>query len=102
MITQKKRTALLVVGRNCDKTLAEILQQCGADVTLAGNCREARAALRRCPVDVVVSELSLDDGSWWTVKKGLLRSKSPAVLAVCLPLSDGVSQICSKLDVLLC
>jgi DNA-binding response OmpR family regulator len=89
MITQKKKTALLVVARKCDKALAEILQQCGADVTLAGNYREARAALRRRPVDVVVSELSLDDGSWWTIRKELLQSEAPAVLAVFLPRSDG-------------
>ena len=63
--------------------------QRSGDVTLAGNCREARAALRWWPVDVVVSELSLDDGTWWTVKKELLRSEAPAILAVSLPHADG-------------
>ena len=101
MVNQRKKNALLVMGPACSEALAEILQQCGADVTLARNCREARTALRRWPVDVVVSQLSLDDGSWWTVRKELLRSESPAVLAVCLPRSE-VSRICSKLDVPLC
>ena len=89
MVNQRKKNALLVMGPACSEGLAEILQQYGADVTLARNCREARTALRRWPVDVVVSQLSLDDGSWWTVRKELLRSESPAVLAVCLPRSDG-------------
>jgi DNA-binding response OmpR family regulator len=86
---KQKKTALLIVGRNCAEALTEILQHCGADVMLAQNCRQARAALRRFPVDIVVSEPSLDDGSWWTIRKELLRSESPAVLAVCLPRADG-------------
>jgi DNA-binding response OmpR family regulator len=89
MKKQKKKTALLMVGRNGDQALTEIFQHCGADVLLAQNCREARVALGRLPIDVVVSELSLDDGSWWTVRKELLRMESPALLAVYLPRADG-------------
>jgi len=99
MAKQKKKTALLVMGRECSKALAEILQQCGADVTLAGNCREARAALRRWPVDVVVSELSLDDGSWWTAKTRNCSGLSRQPFSPCLPHSDEGIRICSNLDV---
>jgi DNA-binding NtrC family response regulator len=53
---KQKKIALLIVGRNCAEALTEILQHCGADVMLAKNCREARAALGRFPVDIVVSE----------------------------------------------
>lgn len=91
---KQKKTALLIMRRNCAEALTEIFQHCGADVMLAQNCRQARAALRQFPVDIVVSEPSLDDGSWWTIRKELLRSESPAVLAVCLPRADaGVTDL---------
>lgn len=88
---KNKKTALIVM-RQRGKALAMVLEQCGAIVRLVRTCREARRALRgRAPVDLVFSDLSLDDGSWWTVRQELARTQSRAPLAVCLPRAGGAS-----------
>lgn len=85
-----KKTALVVTRQGETKALAKILEESGAAVRLVANCREARNALRRPgSVQLVFSDLLLEDGSWRTVRADLARTGSRVPLAVCLPLLDG-------------
>jgi hypothetical protein len=38
---------------------------------------------------IVVAALSLEDGSWWSLRKALIDQHSMAALVVCLPTVDG-------------
>lgn len=85
-----KKTALVVTRQGETKALAKVLEECGAAVRLVATCREVRDALRRpTSLQIVFSDLLLEDGSWRTVRADLARSGSKAPLAVCLPRLDG-------------
>ena len=85
-----KTLALVVMPQHTGATLLARLEACGTAALVAANCREARALLQeRPPLDVVFTNLSLDDGSWWMVRQELLRTQSNASLIVCLPRADG-------------
>ena len=56
------------------------------EVTTARNCDEARFALAgRRPVDVVVSDLTLDDGNWWCIYQVLTNRDVCAEMVVVAP-----------------
>ena len=86
---------LLVMARESQGPLLEQLQACGLEVLAACDCKEATELLQhQADVDVVLSGLSLGDGSWWSIRQGLARANTAAPLIVCLPRPDaGVSDI---------
>jgi DNA-binding NtrC family response regulator len=85
-----RKTALVVTRQGETKALTKVLEECGAAVRLVATCREARDALRLpASVQVVFSDLLLEDGSWRTVRTELARVGSRAPLAVLLPWLDG-------------
>jgi len=56
------------------------------EVTTACSCDEARAALAgECPVDVVVADLTLEDGNWWSVYQDLTNRDVCAEMVVVAP-----------------
>jgi DNA-binding NtrC family response regulator len=62
------------------------LESGGVETRVAINCREARQILDTGPgFDVVLTDLSLADGNWWTVFRDLVRAAQTAKLIVCLP-----------------
>ncbi len=82
--------ALLVMPRYHRTPLLEQLESCCSAVLAAVNCEEARRILQGYPaLDVVVTELSLEDGSWWTIHQELARARVSTALVVCLPGADG-------------
>ncbi len=82
--------ALLVMAQSRCKALAVQLQACGIDVQLACGCQDVRRAHQDHPApDMVLSDLSLDDGSWWIVRQEIFRAGFAVPLIVCLPAVDG-------------
>ena len=56
------------------------------DLMNARTCAEARGALRDCEsVDVVVSDLTLDDGNWWSIYQDLANRDVCAEMVVVTP-----------------
>lgn len=56
------------------------------EVTTARSCDEARAALAGdCPVDVVVADLTFEDGNWWSVYQHLANRDVCAEMIVLAP-----------------
>ncbi len=89
MRNQQKPIALVALGRN-PKPLVGMLGDCGASVIEARTCHEVMQVLREKPqIDIVISQLSFEDGAWWTIRKELIAANSPASLVVCLPQADG-------------
>jgi DNA-binding NarL/FixJ family response regulator len=57
----------------------------GFTVITAANCHEARRIINSAlPLGVVFTELSLADGSWWSIRSEIRRAYSPADVVVCL------------------
>ena len=65
------------------------------DVVTARDCGEARLILAgKNPIDVVVSDLTLDDGNWWCVYQDLTNRDVCAEMVVVAPrLGLNVSEI---------
>jgi CheY-like chemotaxis protein len=81
-----KIRALVVMPPERQSLFVEALESSGVETRLAVNCREARQILGAGPgLDVVLTDLSLADGNWWTVFRDLVRAEQTAKLIVCLP-----------------
>ncbi len=90
MKTHRKTLVLLVMARDRRLPLLEALEGFGIEVLTACNCKEARGVLQnRLPVQVVLTDLSLDDGGWWTLREEVVQANPAAQLIVCLPRADG-------------
>jgi CheY-like chemotaxis protein len=62
------------------------LESHGFEIDHALNCREARELFRiGVDYDLVVSDLSLPDGNWWTISRELSQTGQYAKLVVCAP-----------------
>ena len=59
------------------------------DAVWAGNCHDAREALRRAPPSVVITDLTLPDGNWWTVYRALAEAGQCAECIVLAPRAGG-------------
>lgn len=56
------------------------------DLTTARNCIEARATLAcERPFDVVVANLTLEDGNWWSIYQDLMNRDVCAEMVVVAP-----------------
>ena len=56
------------------------------DIVRAASCEQARGILRQQPqVDVVVCDLTLDDGNWWSVYQDMALRGDPAEMIVVTP-----------------
>ena len=89
-------TALLI-DDNADflAVLTEVVAQEGIEVSVAGSLREARETLARAPVDLVVVDLMLPDGSGIGLLKELRESTRSDVIIV-----SGVATIDSVVEAL--
>jgi DNA-binding NtrC family response regulator len=71
---------------------SRLLEELGAldvETTLVGSCQAARALLEKRPrVDLVISDLSLPDGNWYSVLKHLVESGVPAPMVVAATHAD--------------
>ena len=87
----------LLVDDNRDflSTLAEVVGQEGIEVRLAYSLKEAREHLAQAPVDVVVVDLMLPDGSGIDLLKELKESSHSDVIVV-----SGVATVASVVDAL--
>jgi signal transduction histidine kinase/ActR/RegA family two-component response regulator len=76
---------ILVVDDVLDnqRFLADLLGEAGFEVTLAGNCDEARSALRLGGIDVALFDQFLPDGSGWTLLRDA-RACAPGMPALLL------------------
>ncbi len=82
----RKKRALLVMPRERSAPFLEAIEASGMEGQLAADCREFRGILAsQGRLDVVITDLSLRDGNWWTVHKQLLWANRPARLIVSLP-----------------
>jgi len=83
------RQHILVVDDVLDnqRFLADLLGEAGFEVTLAGNCDEARSALRLGGIDVALFDQFLPDGSGWTLLRDARRLAPgmPALLVSAAP-----------------
>jgi DNA-binding NtrC family response regulator len=88
--TYNQQDLLLVTNPDETAELAMLFRRSGLRVFTAANCQQAREILRsgRDPM-IVVSALSLKDGSWWSLRKAMIDQHSMAALVVCLPTVDG-------------
>lgn len=78
--------ALLVMASRHTARVWAALESHGFEIDHALNCREARELLQPgVEFDLVVSDLSLPDGNWWTVFRELSQTGHRAKLAVCAP-----------------
>ena len=78
--------ALLVMASRQTARIWAALESRGFEVDHVLNCREAREFFRSgVDVDLVVSDLSLPDGNWWTISRELSQLGHRAHLAVCVP-----------------
>ena len=81
---------LLVMCAERRTPLLEILESSKADVLTACSCREAGLLLQTCPpLQIVLTDFSLEDGGWWSVREEVVRAKLHAEVIVCLPRVDG-------------
>jgi AmiR/NasT family two-component response regulator len=80
---------LLVTNPGENDGLNRLFRESGMKVRVATSCRQARRRLRLGSPQVVVTDLSLPDGSWWTLRTILAQQGSSASLVVCLPAPDG-------------
>ena len=77
---------LLAIGSRSGRGIAVRAAPPGSTVLETGNCEQARQALRANPdVRVVISDLTLSDGSWWCIYHELLDYRQPTELIVLLP-----------------
>jgi len=83
------RQHILVVDDVLDnqRFLADLLSEAGFEVTLAGNCDEARSALRLGGIDVALFDQFLPDGSGWSLLRDAraLAPGMPALLVSAAP-----------------
>jgi DNA-binding NarL/FixJ family response regulator len=79
----------LVTSAGENRGLRRLFRESGMKVRHAASCRQARRSLRLASPQVVVTDLSLPDGSWWTLRTILAQQGSTASLVVCLPTPDG-------------
>jgi DNA-binding NtrC family response regulator len=85
--------ALLVTAGQHAREVTKALESYGTEVDRTYICREARAALERDPeYDVIVSDVSLIDGNWWTISRELTRLSRHTELVVYVPPEDWASQ----------
>jgi len=77
---------LLVMGSSKQYALREILASAGINPLCAESCEGARELLTRySDIRVVICDLSLPDGNWWSLHKALLALGRHTELIVCLP-----------------
>jgi CheY-like chemotaxis protein len=76
--------ALLVMASRYTAHVWAALEARGFEIDHVLNCHEARDFFRRgADVDLVVSDLSLPDGNWWTISRELSQLGHRASLVVC-------------------
>jgi DNA-binding NtrC family response regulator len=81
---------LLVANPKEIAELERLFRLSGMSVFAAADCRQARQRLASSSDPaMVVTSLSLKDGSWWSIRKALIERQSMAALVVCLPTLDG-------------
>ena len=79
-------TVLLAMSSPQQDALREMLSSAGINPICAGDCERARELLgRHSEVRVVICDLSLPDGNWWSLHKTLLELERHAELIICLP-----------------
>lgn len=79
---------LLIVDDVVDnqRFLADLLGDCGFEVTIAANCDEARSALQLGSIDAALVDQFLPDGTGWQVLRDIRRiSDMPALLISAAP-----------------
>lgn len=81
---------LLIANPKETAELQRLFRLSGMNVFAATDCQQARQRLgSSSDPAIVVTSLSLKDGSWWSVRKALIDRQSMAALVVCLPTLDG-------------
>ena len=85
----RKTVTLLVMAPGGRAGLVEHLEGCGADVLQAADCEQARQMLRTQPrVQIVLTDVTLSDGTWRTVLEEVGRSRREVPTIVCTRLAD--------------
>jgi DNA-binding NtrC family response regulator len=79
------RALFVSAGPPGERTLSQHERE-RLDIVQAATCEEARGVLRQQPqVDVVVCDLTLDDGNWWCVYQDMALRGDPAEMIVVTP-----------------
>ncbi len=88
--SRESRELLLIANPKETAELERLFRLSGMNVFAATGCQQARQRLDSSnDPAIVVTSLSLKDGSWWSVRKALIDRQSMAALVVCLPTLDG-------------
>jgi CheY-like chemotaxis protein len=83
---QNGERALLVMASRHTARVWAALESHGFEIDHALNCREAREFFQiGVEFDLVVCDLSLPDGNWWTIFRELSQLGHRADLVVCAP-----------------
>lgn len=84
------KNILLVMSADEAAELTDLLSPTEWDVYSTPHCRSARELLNSgVDPEVIVTSLTLQDGSWWTLRNELVWRDSHAALIVCLRSPDG-------------
>jgi len=85
----KQPIALLVMEKERRTILLDHLNSIDADIVTASSCAEAADRLRADPgVRLVLTDLTLPDGSWFDVLSRVDDAKADAKVVVCARLAD--------------
>ncbi|MCB9386091.1 MAG: hypothetical protein H6509_15885 [Bryobacterales bacterium] len=83
---QENIRVLTVAADDALDALLDAPQADSFEVVAARNCAEARATFaRRLEFDVVVSDLTLEDGNWWSIFEVLTNQNTGAEMVVVAP-----------------
>jgi DNA-binding NtrC family response regulator len=84
-----KITVLVVMARDRRLPLLLALEECGIDPVPADGRVEARRVLdSRYPIQVVLTDTALPDGTWMDVLDGVTQSGTKAEVVVCARVAD--------------
>src|SRR5262249_37490548 len=82
-------TALVVMQKERRSRLLDHLSGIRANILIASSCGEAAELLREAPaVHVVLTDLSLPDGSWFDVLNRVSDLNTAAAVVVCARVAD--------------
>ncbi len=77
--------ALWVGDRQSAASLIAPLQRLRVSIQVASNCRQARQALADNGFQIILTEVSLEDGNWCTVLREIVEHGVRAAVLVCAP-----------------
>ncbi len=80
--------ALLIMPDDRRPVLLEQLEKSGTEVLSVCNCDQARRVLQTRPVQVVLTDVALSDGNWWSVLEDIAQSHTNAELILCTGIAE--------------